>query len=194
MQFSNIFFNGLEIIVVGMILFILEKLIVSKIKYLQIIKKGIKKQIINSAYLQHKSITIENNIYRYERYQAVYLIQYEDYDTEMATRTPTKGITLNYPVSMINNCLYVLVDTLETNLLPGLNYVIEDNYTKAILIISPDQEYFYLNVVHPKKIFESDEELGFIHKNKITGIPQITREDLKYYKVLGHLAALCSSC
>lgn len=190
MQFSNIFFNALEIIVVGVIFFIFVKLIINKIEYLQIKKHGIQKQIINSAYLQHKYMTIKNNNYQDERYQAVYLIQYEDYDTEVAIRTPIEGITLNYPVSMINNCLYVLVDTIETNLQTGLNYVIEDNYTKAILIISPDQEYFYLNVIHPRKVFDDENELGFIHKNKVTGIPQITREDLKYYRVLGLLKAL----
>lgn len=190
MQFSNIFFNTLEIIVVGVIFFIFVKLIINKIEYLQIKKHGIQKQIINSAYLQHKYMTIKNNNYQDERYQAVYLIQYEDYDTEVAIRTPIEGITLNYPVSMINNCLYVLVDTIETNLQTGLNYVIEDNYTKAILIISPDQEYFYLNVIHPRKVFDDENELGFIHKNKVTGIPQITREDLKYYRVLGLLKAL----
>lgn len=190
MQFSNIFFNALEIIVVGVIFFIFVKLIINKIEYLQIKKHGIQKQIINSAYLQHKHMTIKNNNYQDERYQAVYLIQYEDYDTEVAIRTPIEGITLNYPVSMINNCLYVLVDTIETNLQTGLNYVIEDNYTKAILIISPDQEYFYLNVIHPRKVFDDENELGFIHKNKVTGIPQITREDLKYYRVLGLLKAL----
>lgn len=190
MQFSNIFFNTLEIIVVGVIFFIFVQLIINKIEYLQIKKHGIQKQIINSAYLQHKYMTIKNNNYQDERYQAVYLIQYEDYDTEVAIRTPIEGITLNYPVSMINNCLYVLVDTIETNLQTGLNYVIEDNYTKAILIISPDQEYFYLNVIHPRKVFDDENELGFIHKNKVTGIPQITREDLKYYRVLGLLKAL----
>lgn len=190
MQFSNIFFNTLEIIVVGVIFFIFVKLIINKIEYLQIKKHGIQKQIINSAYLQHKYMTITNNNYQDERYQAVYLIQYEDYDTEVAIRTPIEGITLNYPVSMINNCLYVLVDTIETNLQTGLNYVIEDNYTKAIVIISPDQEYFYLNVIHPRKVFDDENELGFIHKNKVTGIPQITREDLKYYRVLGLLKAL----
>lgn len=190
MQFSNIFFNTLEIIVVGVIFFIFVQLIINKIEYLQIKKHGIQKQIINSAYLQHKYMTIKNNNYQDERYQAVYLIQYEDYDTEVAIRTPIEGITLNYPVSMINNCLYVLVDTIETNLQTGLNYVIEDNYTKAILIISPDQEYFYLNVIHPRKVFDDENELGFIHKNKVTGIPQITREDLKYYRILGLLKAL----
>lgn len=190
MQFSNIFLNTLEIIVIGVIFFIFVKLIINKIEYLQIKKHGIQKQIINSAYLQHKHMTIKNNNYQDERYQAVYLIQYEDYDTEVAIRTPIEGITLNYPVSMINNCLYVLVDTIETNLQTGLNYVIEDNYTKAILIISPDQEYFYLNVIHPRKVFDDENELGFIHKNKVTGIPQITREDLKYYRVLGLLKAL----
>ena len=103
MQFSNIFFNTLEIIVVGVIFFIFVQLIINKIEYLQIKKHGIQKQIINSAYLQHKYMTIKNNNYQDGRYQAVYLIQYEDYDTEVAIRTPIEGITLNYPVSMIYN-------------------------------------------------------------------------------------------
>lgn len=85
-----------------------------------------------------------------------------------------------------------MVDSSNVALEVNSFYVIEDNYTKAILIIEPDNEYFFLNVVHPKisdssKLFYRFDNL--IHKNKTTGEPQITREDLKYYKILGEYVA-----
>lgn len=189
MQPSYIVFTVLECLLVLAVLVIIVQIILSKVEYLKIKKYGIKKNIINSAFLRYKSIFIANRDFTDDCYQVVYLIQYEDYDSELVTRIP-EDVTINYPVQRINLCSYAIVDTTQTNLQVGLNYLIEDNYTKAILVISPDQEYFYMNVIHPKKDFEDDEELGFIHKNKLTGVPQITRDDLKYYRVLGVIKAL----
>lgn len=189
MQFSNMIYNIFAGILSIIAIIILFRILIDRIKIYRINKTGIKKQIINSAYLKHKVMYIERGKYNDECYQPVYLIQYEDYDIETALHREYKGLSINYSVNSINNCLYVLVNTDNTELQPDLNYVIEDNYTKAILVVSPDSEFFYLNVIHPK-LSTDDEEVGFIHKNKATGLPQITRDDLKYYKLLGQLEAL----
>ena len=187
---SDVIYLVLDGLLILAIFALMMQIIISKVERLKIKKDGIKKTIINSAFLRHKSILVANSAFNDDCYQAVYLIQYEDYDSELVQRTPIHDITLNYPVHRINSCHYAIVDTTEIHLRTGVNYVIEDNYTKAILVVSPDQEYFFMNVLHPQKLSDEDEDLGFIHRNKATGLPQLTRDDLKYYRVLGKIEAL----
>lgn len=197
MQFKDIIYDvlivGFDVLTIGAIV----KLIIQQPKSRKIRKSGYELPIANTAQLKHKSIKINDEQYRDEKYKAVYLIQYRDYDTDVASRSNSiDGVNIIYPVFPLNSCRYVMVDSSSVTLETNRFYVIEDNYTKAILIIEPDNEYFFLNVVHPKisdssKLFYRFDNL--IHKNKVTGAPQITREDLKYYKILGEYVAPISS-
>ena len=189
MQYKELMFNIMEIgVVVGIIVSVI-RYILDKIKVYNLQKHGITKQIANSAYLNHKTIIIDDKTYQDEKYQAVYLIQYDDYDIEIAMKSPNESmLTVNYPIQPINDCSYILVDISSTDLQINHKYAIEDNYTKAILIVEPSTEYFYLNLIHPK-ITKDDEQTSF-YINKTTGLAQITRDDLKYYKILGEFSVL----
>lgn len=188
MQFKDIIFNVLMVAFTMLTIGAITKLIIQQLKSRNILKSGYELPIANTAQLKHKTIRLHVDQYRDEKYRAVYLIQYRDYDIEVASRSSSiDGINIIYPVFTLNSCDYIMVDSSSTALETSRFYAIEDNYTKAILIISPDQEYYYLNIVHPK--ISDSIESSWTHKNKATGEPQITRDDLKYYRILGEYVA-----
>lgn len=186
MQFKDIIYDVLIVAFTVLTIVVIARLIVQQLKSRKICKYGYELPVANTAQLKHKTIQINDKQYQDEKYRAVYLIQYHDYDIEVASRSNSiDGVNIIYPICDLNSCGYVMVDSSNATLEVNRFYVIEDNYSKAILIISPDNEYFFLNLVHPS-ISEDD---NLIHKNKKTGTPQITREDLAYYKILGEYVA-----
>lgn len=186
MQFEDVIYNVLIVAFMLLTLYSIAKLIIQQLKSRKIRKCGYELPIANTAQLKHKTIKIDDEQYQDKKYKAIYLIQYRDYDIEVASRSSSiDDVNIIYPTCDLNSCEYVIVDSSNVTLEVNRFYVIEDNYTKAILIISPDNKYFFLNLVHPS-VSEDD---NLIHKNKETGMPQITREDLAYYRILGEYVA-----
>ena len=157
-----------------------------KITRRRFIQKLVLKNIANSANLPNMSMLVDPK-YASEQYQALYLIQYKDYDLETIEHQSYGLKNRVYEAQSIKGNQYAIVDINDTELAQGKSLAIEENYTKAIFIIEPSAEYFYLDVLFP-----STEHTTRITSRHITDSNnrRISRDELKHCRVIGSVVAL----
>lgn len=163
---------------------------IHKFKYI-LNKSNITQQIdiVNNIELPYKTITVDSrNTNINSQMKAIYLVklpnlipitEHHIFDTE-------NRIYENYKV---NNSEYVIIDPGTIELNDNNIIVLENNYTKSILIVKQSIEYFYLDVIEPSinKANIGFSEFGKAHMNKDKKQLRITRDELNDYKPLGKL-------
>ncbi len=157
---------------------------------LKIIKKYTVKQylpidIINSALLPHKFLYAEPKFIE-DKYKAVYLIYFENYDLETIKYQALNTQNREYDYYMINLARYVIVDTTINEIDKEYLIAIEDNYTKAVLLIQKSVEYFYFNIIYP-----DSGRLKYSFKSRHNNQEhfRISRDELKHYRILGKVVS-----
>ena len=134
--------------------------------------------IINNADLPIKRLVVNPNLAA-PNYRAVYLITSNYYDLETIKYQALNGDFREYPNYEISGSQYVVVD-INQKFSDGDLFVIEDNYTKAIFVISKSDEYFYFDIKYPKL-----SHYRFRSRHNVNGKARISRDEMNYFTILG---------
>lgn len=173
----------LGFLIVGIIVFLIN--LIRKILLKKKSKFYIPMEVVNSAILPHKVIYAEPK-FTDDKYKLVYLITFDNsYDIETIKYQALNTENREYDAYDVNGAEYLVIDTSITDISPDYLIALEDNYTKAILLIKQAAEYFYLNVEYPKK---SAMNIRFKSIHNVGDDIRISRDELKYYKVLGKVS------
>lgn len=177
---SIIQYCQLGFLVVGSVIFLIN--IINKIILKKQSKSYVPMEVINSAILPHKVIYAEPK-FTDDKYKLVYLITFDNrYDLKTIEYQSLNTENREYDSYDVGGAEYLVIDTSRTEISPDYLIALEDNYTKAILLIKQAAEYFYLSIDYPKK---SAMGIRFNSMHNVGDDIRISRDELKYYRILG---------